>query len=130
MTRAVRINATMDEELLRRIDAFAAERYEDRSTAVRQLVDFALRELQKRAALEAFRAGRVTLREFARGLGLGVWAAHDLLRAEGVAVARGDRDETAATLAAVLEADQMGQPDVLVAERGGRGDGAEGGAVG
>lgn len=43
MSRAVRVNATMDQELLRRIDAFAASRYEDRSTAMRQLVDFALR---------------------------------------------------------------------------------------
>jgi hypothetical protein len=35
-------------------------------------------------------------------LGLGTWQAHDLLRAEGVAVARGDRAETAAALDAVL----------------------------
>lgn len=102
MSRAVRINATMDEELLRRVDAFAAERYEDRSTAVRQLVDFALRELHKREALGAYRAGRLTLREFARGLGLDAWTAHDLLRAEGVAVAQGDRIETTATLEAAL----------------------------
>ncbi len=47
MTRAIRVNATMDEEILRRVDAFAASRYEDRSTALRQLVDFALRELTK-----------------------------------------------------------------------------------
>ena len=50
MSRAVRVNATMDEELVRRVDAFASSRYEDRSTALRQLVDFALRELQKRDA--------------------------------------------------------------------------------
>lgn len=83
MSRAVRVNATMGEELLQRVDAFAASRYEDRSTAMRQLVDFALRELQKRDALEAYRTGRVTLREFARALGLGTWDAHDLLRVEG-----------------------------------------------
>jgi len=35
-------------ELLRRVDAYAEQHYEDRSTAPRQLVDFALRELQKR----------------------------------------------------------------------------------
>lgn len=102
MSRAIRINATMDEELLRRVDAFAAERYEDRSTAVRQLVDFALRELQKQRAVEAYQAGRVTLRAFARALGLDLWAAHDLLRAEGVAIAQGDRAETSATLDAAL----------------------------
>lgn len=102
MSRAVRINATMDEELLRRVDEFAATRYEDRSTAVRQLVDFALRELHKRDALEAYQAGRVTLREFARSLGLDLWAAHDLLRAESVSIAQGDRAETSATLEAAV----------------------------
>lgn len=104
MTRAVRVNATMDDELVRRIDAFAEQRYEDRSTAIRQLVDFALRELQKRDALEAYRSGRVTLREFARVLGLDTWAAHDLLRAEGVAVAQGRRGETRAALESALDA--------------------------
>lgn len=110
MTRAVRVNATMDDELVRRIDAFAEQRYEDRSTAIRQLVDFALRELQKREALEAYRSGRVTLREFARTLGLDTWAAHDLLRAEGVAVAQGRRGETQAALESVL-AELGAEPD-------------------
>jgi hypothetical protein len=104
MSRSMRINATMDAELLRRVDAFAAQRYEDRSTAVRQLLDFALRELHKRDALDAYRASRLTLREFARALGLDVWAAHDLLRSEGVAVAQGDRIETRDAFEAVLAA--------------------------
>jgi predicted HTH domain antitoxin len=102
MSQAVRLNATMDVDLLRRLDAYAKEHYEDRSTALRQLVDFALRELRKRDALKAYRSGRVTLREFARALGLGMWAAHDLLRAEGIDVAQGDRAETAGALEAVL----------------------------
>jgi hypothetical protein len=102
MSRAVRVNATVDEELLRRVDAYAQSHYEDRSTAVRQLLDFALRELQKRDALRAYGAGRVTLRELGQALGLSTWATHDLLRAEGVDVARGDRDETIESLDAVL----------------------------
>lgn len=102
MSKAVRINATMDEELVRRIDAFAERRYEDRSTALRQLADFALREMALREALDAFRTGRVSLREFARVLGLDVWAAHDVLRVNGVAVAQGGRDETRAALEAAL----------------------------
>jgi predicted HTH domain antitoxin len=103
VSRAVRLNATMDEDLLRRLDAYARDHYEDRSTALRQLVDFALRELRKRDALQAYRSGRVTLREFARALGLNVWAAHDLLRAEGVEVGQGDRAETSAALTAMLQ---------------------------
>jgi predicted HTH domain antitoxin len=103
MTQAVRLNATMDADLLRRLDAYARDHYEDRSTALRQLVDFALRELRKRDAVAAYQTGRVTLRDFARALGLDVWAAHDLLRSEGVAVAQGDRSETAAGLHAVMQ---------------------------
>lgn len=102
MSQAVRLNATMDQELLGRLDAYATDHYEDRSTALRQLVDFALREIRKRDALEAYRSGRVTLREFARALGLKVWAAHDLLRAEGVDVSQGDRTETSAALATMV----------------------------
>lgn len=98
MTRAIRVNATIDEELLRRVDAFAEARYEDRSTAIRQLVDFALRELSQREAADAYRGGRLTIREFARALGLDVWAAHDLLAALGVPVAQGARSESRAGL--------------------------------
>ena len=103
MSRAVRVNATIDEELLRRVDAYARTHYEDRSTAVRQLLDFALRELHKREALKACGAGRVTVRELGEALGLTVWATHDLLRSEGVDVARGDRGETLEALGATLD---------------------------
>ncbi|MCA1839872.1 MAG: ribbon-helix-helix protein, CopG family [Actinomycetota bacterium] len=103
MKRAVRINATMDEELLRRLDAFAQTRYEDRSTAIRQLVDFALRELSQRDAVDAYRAGRLTIREFARSLGLDVWGAHDLLAVLGVPVAQGARGESRAGLDELLK---------------------------
>jgi hypothetical protein len=87
---------------LERIDAFADERREDRSTAIRQLVDIALRELSKRDTLSAYRQGRLTLREFADAMNLGIWAAHDMLLAEGVAIAQGTWAETsAATLSLV-----------------------------
>jgi predicted transcriptional regulator len=104
MTRTVRVNTTLDDDLLERIDAFARERREDRSTAIRQLVDIALRELSKREALTAYREGRLTLREFAAALHLGIWAAHDLLLAEGVAVAQGSRAETDAAIQSLLPA--------------------------
>ena|SRR5438067_2355315 len=94
MTRTVRVNTTLDDDLLERIDAFASERREDRSTAIRQLVDIALRELSKRDALTAYREGRLTLREFADALNLRIWGAHDVLLAEDVAVAQGSRAET------------------------------------
>jgi predicted HTH domain antitoxin len=52
------------------------------------------------AVVEAYRGGRLTLRELAAMLGLDIWATHDLLAAEGVAVAQGSMEETAADLAA------------------------------
>lgn len=94
MGDAVRVNATMNEDLVRRIDAYADRHLEDRSTAIRQLTDYALRELALRDALEAYRQSRVSLREFARALGVDVWKAHDLLRANGVEVAQGERSES------------------------------------
>lgn len=94
----MRVNATLHEDLLRRVDAFAESRYEDRSTALRQLIDFALRELTQREAIDAYKAARVTLRELARALGLDLWATHDLLASKGVAVAQGSREETSTGL--------------------------------
>ena len=99
-----RVNATLDRDLLARVDAYAVRHHEDRSTAIRQLLDLALRELAKQDAVEAYTSGRVTLRQFAAALGLDVWQAHDLLASESVAVAQGDIAETATDLAAKIEA--------------------------
>ena len=104
MRRTVRVNTTLDDDLLERIDAFASERREDRSTAIRQLIDIALRELSQSDAVTAYQQGRLTLREFADALNLGVWAAHDLLLAEGVAIAQGNRAETSAAVQSLLSA--------------------------
>lgn len=117
MKRGVRVNTTLDDDLLERIDAFASERREDRSTAIRQLVDLALRELSKRDALEAYKSGRLTLREFAAAMSLGTWGAHDLLLAEGVAVAQGMAEETSASLDALL---RLGRPALDSARSGAR----------
>lgn len=102
MSDTVRINATLDAGLLARLDAFAAKRFEDRSTAIRQLVDFGLRELSKREALDAYRGGRLTSRELGTALGLDAWEVAGLLAAEGVGAAQGDRAETRAALDALL----------------------------
>ena len=65
-----------------------------------------LRELSKREALDAYRQGRSTLREFAAAFNVGVWAADDLLLADGVAAAHGSRTDTRASLELLL-----GSPD-------------------
>jgi predicted HTH domain antitoxin len=102
MTDVARVNTTLDRDLLARVDDYAARHREDRSTAIRQLLDLALRELAKKEGIEAYRGGRLTLRELAAMLGLDIWATHDLLAAEGVAVAQGSMEETAADLAATI----------------------------
>lgn len=108
MTETARVNATMDTDLLARVDAFAAQRFEDRSTAIRQLVDFALRELTKRDALAAYAAGRVTSRELGSMLGLDAWGVADLLAADGVAAGQGGRSETRAALESLLRRSELG----------------------
>jgi hypothetical protein len=110
MTNVVRINATLDRSLLERVDRYAALNSEDRSTAIRQLLRIALRELSKDEALSAYRQGRLTLRELAAALDLDTWGAHDLLASEGVAVAQGRRQETAVDLDALVVETRRGKP--------------------
>lgn len=102
MTDVVRINATVDRALLDRVDRFAERHSEDRSTAIRQLLRIALRQLATDEAVAAYRQGRLTIRQFAEMLELDVWGAHDLLQSQGVAIAQGTRDETAADLQDML----------------------------
>ena len=111
MSDIARVNASLDRDLLDRVDAFASRHREDRSTAIRQLLDIALRELAKQDGLDAYRGGRLTLRELATMLGLGVWATHDLLSAEGVAVAQGTMSDTAVDSAALLAEMLAGSED-------------------
>jgi hypothetical protein len=110
MSNVVRINATLDRSLLDRVDRYAARNAEDRSTAIRQLLTLALRQLGKDEAIMAYRQGRLTLRQLADALDLDVWGAHDLLASEGVAVAQGSRQETEADLDALLRATRPGRP--------------------
>jgi hypothetical protein len=96
----VRVNTVMESDLLAAVDAYARERREDRSTAIRQLVAFALRETHTREALDQVKAGRMTLREFADSLDLDAWQAHDLLAAEGISTVA--LEETASALAGLV----------------------------
>ncbi len=102
MADLVRVNATLDRALLDRVDAFAQRRLEDRSTAIRQLLDHALRDLVTAESVAAYEAGRITLRELADVLRLPIWSTHDLLASRGVAVAQGAREESAEGLAAAV----------------------------
>jgi hypothetical protein len=111
VTDVVRINATIDRALLDRVDQFATRHSEDRSTAIRQLLRTALRQLATDEAVTAYRQQRLTIRQLADALDLDIWGAHDLLASEGVAIAQGGRLETAADLDAVIRSGAPGRCD-------------------
>jgi metal-responsive CopG/Arc/MetJ family transcriptional regulator len=79
MLKKVKINATIDPELLGRLDEYSLRSQEDRSTAIRQLLAFALREKNKTKALQAYKEGRLTIRQCAELLGVDYYEMNDLL---------------------------------------------------
>ena len=79
MLKKVKINATIDPELLGRLDEYSLRSQEDRSTAIRQLLAFALREKNKTKALQANKEGRLTIRQCAELLGVDYYEMNDLL---------------------------------------------------
>lgn len=82
----VRVNATLDKNLLRFIDAYAEKMREDRSTAIRQLIGNAILALQKKEVLDAFKDKKLTLREAAKALGVDYWTIQAFLEDEGTAI--------------------------------------------
>lgn len=88
----VRVNFTAPKELIERVDQFAHERLEDRSTAIRQLVQEGLKALMTDKVLEQFRRGGLTLREAAARLGVDLWEIQDLLRQRGISISGADRE--------------------------------------
>jgi len=90
----VRVNFTAPKELIERVDQFARERLEDRSTAIRQLVQEGLRAVLTERVVEQYRRGGLTLREAAARLGLDLWEFQDLLRQIGVPLSGADGEES------------------------------------
>lgn len=86
MERKVRINTNLDPRVLKKVDAYASKRYIDRSAAIQQLLSIALREINKKAAVEAYREGRMTLRQCADMLGVDYFEFNEILNEQGVPV--------------------------------------------
>jgi hypothetical protein len=84
--KVVRINATLSDEILALVDAYANALHEDRSTAVRQLVMKGLTFENMRRAVDAYKHGKLTLREINHLLKIDYWEAQDLLLREGIPV--------------------------------------------
>ncbi len=71
-----KVSISMPEEILNVVDIIAKRKYEDRSTAVRQL----LGEAMKEELLRMCSKGKLTQREAASSLKVSLWELHDLAR--------------------------------------------------
>jgi len=80
--KRIKIRASFDPALLKRVDAYASKRYADRSSAIQQLVSFALREINKKEAVQAYREGRMTIRQCADMLGVDYFEINEILSSE------------------------------------------------
>lgn len=85
----VKIAVSLSRDLLEALDRYAAEHLEDRSTALRQLLDFALKQKRLARLAEQYRQGLLTLREVAEALGLSYRKTEALLGSLGVPVLSG-----------------------------------------
>ncbi len=82
MGKRIKINTEFDPVLLKKLDAYASKEYLDRSSALQQLVSVALREIYKKEAIQAYREGRMTIRQCAEMLGVDYFEMNDILQSE------------------------------------------------
>ena len=80
MDRVRRVNTTMPESLLRRVDVYSEMNLEDRATAIRQLVAEGLRVKLQQTVVEHYRRGKITIRQGAELLGIPYMEMDELLR--------------------------------------------------
>jgi len=83
-----RVNTTMPESLLKKVDLYSALNLEDRATAIRQLVSEGLRVKLQQPVLEQYRRSQITLRQGAEMLGITYLEMNQLLRENHVPLAR------------------------------------------
>ena len=84
MEKVVRVNTTLYPELLKRIDFYAEQRLEDRSTAIRQLIAEGLKTELKAKAIESLKEKKLTVREAAELLDVEYWEMQQIMDEEGV----------------------------------------------
>lgn len=86
MKEMVRVNATLYPSLLKRIDFYAEQRLEDRSTAIRQLITEGLKTELKAKVIQALKEKKLTVRESAELLGVEYWEMQQIMDEIGVAL--------------------------------------------
>ena len=84
MEKAVRVNTTLYPELLKRIDFYAEQRLEDRSTAIRQLISEGLKTELKAKVIGFLKDKKLTVREAAELLNVEYWEMQQIMDEEGV----------------------------------------------
>ncbi len=89
----VRINTTLTKDLLKELDSYAKENQEDRSTAIRQLLFEALKEMSKNRIINDYKNNKITFRQVAERLGVAYWEAIDVLIEAGVSVQKLTEEE-------------------------------------
>lgn len=119
MKKTIRVNTTLNVPLLEKIDQFAQENLEDRSTAVRQLIAKGLFALQEEKILNSFKKGLVTVREAASLLGLSYWELNELLEKKNIPLtnlSEIELKERAKTMLPVKHSNHLRQKSVLLAK--------------
>ena len=91
MDRMRRVNTTMPESLVEKIDLYGELNLADRATAIRQLVAEGLRVKMAQAVLEQYRRDKITIRQGAEILGITYMEMNDLLRENHVPLVRDAR---------------------------------------
>lgn len=86
MEKVERVNTTLYPEQLRRIDFYAEQRLEDRSTAIRQLIAEGLKTELKAKVIASLKEKKLTVREAAELLGVEYWEMQQIMDEEGISL--------------------------------------------
>jgi len=84
MEKVLRVNTTLYPDLLKRIDFYAKQRLEDRSTAIRQLVAEGLKTELKAKVIESLKEKKITIREAAQLLNVEYWEMQQIMDEESI----------------------------------------------
>lgn len=95
MEKVERVNTTLYPEQLRRIDFYAEQRLEDRSTAIRQLIAEGLKTELKAKVIASLKEKKLTIREAAELLGVEYWEMQQIMGEEGISLIGISKEEIA-----------------------------------
>ena len=84
MEKVERVNTTLYPKLLKRIDFYAKQRLEDRSTAIRQLITEGLKTELKTKVIASLNDKKLTVREAAELLDVEYWEMQQIIDEEGI----------------------------------------------